>query len=581
MIPKEITRYHILKAIKEVDAKGIPKGRNSKKFALEFNGNHYPPKYIISLANKYANGRELPSEDFNGGPESNDFLKNLQFKIRLYPPNKKGPKQTTQKKKNSSLVKLRHNERCPECKIRIKELLEKIYGDVIENFSFNVGLRPEEFKKSKYIETLKSIFKTLQKRRSFTDFVKTKKLKPCDLYIPFPGFLVEMDESQHFSSSRAATLLRYPKNLTVAFNKNRWISLCREIDAKDNDPPYREEQRAWYDTLRDFLPAFNGLHPTVRLFLKDLKWCELNPRNPRNIEIFKEQLSLYPPMEKGIPSVARIILTKEWEGNPKRAGKILEKLCKKWPQKLKVDYIQTCGGFIQFDWPKWIRREDVGDNKDPNKRAFNALIKEAEKYIQVVLNKEQGKKLKKMTHYITFGIDSFKDKISTTKNRISDLHIELVCLVDLKSEKFHWTGKFYPTNGQESGLVRINDPKKHFFNLENIGNTLILGCHDLTLFNDRNKNKTGKWRAKLKQEFRILTKREKPVLVLHHPHTTVTKRTWCHGWAWLRKNLDSVKQYSGAGRYFEDENDRDKARWDNLDSVLKSTRKVNTIDFIL
>lgn len=581
MIPQEITRHHILQAIKEVDAQGIPKGRNSKKFTVEFNGNNYPPKYIISLANKYANGKELPTQKFGGGSESNNFLKNFQFKIRPCSKNKKAPKLTAQNRKTTSLGRARHNERCPECKIRIKELLKKIYGNVITNYSFKVGVRPEDFENTKHFEALKSVFKILQTRRGFKDFVKAKKLPACDLYIPFPGFVVEMDESQHFSSARRTTLSHYPRSLKIGFEKSKWTRLCDEIDARDNDPLYREEQRAWYDTLRDFLPVFKGLHPTVRLFLKDFKWCELNPKKPGHIEIFKKQLSLYPTTEKKTPSIARIILVEDWEGNPKKAGKLLEKLHKKWPQDLKVDCIQTCGGFIQFEWPEWIRREDVGDNKDPNKRAFNALIKEAEKCIKVVLSKDMAKKIKGMTDYITFGIDSFKEKISTTKNRISDLHIELVCLVDLKNEKFHWTGKSYPTNGQESGLIRLTDTKKHFFNLKDIGNTLILGCHDLTLFNDRNKTKTRKWRSKLKKKFRKLTKKEKPVLVLHHPHTTVTTRTWCHGWAGLRKNLDSVKQYSGAGRYFEDENDRDKSSWGDLDSVLKSTRKVNTIDFIL
>jgi hypothetical protein len=34
--------------------------------------------------------------------------------------------------------------------------------------------------------------------------------------------------------------------------------LCEEINAKDNYPPYRDEQRAWYDTLRDFLASDKG-----------------------------------------------------------------------------------------------------------------------------------------------------------------------------------------------------------------------------------------------------------------------------------------------------------------------------------
>ena len=55
--------------------------------------------------------------------------------------------------------------------------------------------------------------------------------------------------------------------------------LCEENNAKDNHPPYRNEQRAWYDTLRDFMPAIKGLKPTVRVFAGDLMWCNLNPDN--------------------------------------------------------------------------------------------------------------------------------------------------------------------------------------------------------------------------------------------------------------------------------------------------------------
>ena len=51
MIPQNIKKKHIIKAIEEVKKVGIPKGRGSKKFLLEFNGDYYPPKYIVSLAN--------------------------------------------------------------------------------------------------------------------------------------------------------------------------------------------------------------------------------------------------------------------------------------------------------------------------------------------------------------------------------------------------------------------------------------------------------------------------------------------------------------------------------------------------
>ncbi|MEW6374919.1 MAG: hypothetical protein AB1502_03910 [Thermodesulfobacteriota bacterium] len=81
MIPKNIKREHILKAIDEVKRVGVPEGRTSKKLVLEYNGRHYPPKYVISLANKHANGKELEPSEFGGGKESNDFLRILGFNI--------------------------------------------------------------------------------------------------------------------------------------------------------------------------------------------------------------------------------------------------------------------------------------------------------------------------------------------------------------------------------------------------------------------------------------------------------------------------------------------------------------------
>ena len=85
MIPKNIRREHIIKAIEEIERNGIPKGRNSKKYLLEFNGKHYPPKYVISLTNKYANSEILNPSQFSGGKETNDFLRNLGFNIVEFP----------------------------------------------------------------------------------------------------------------------------------------------------------------------------------------------------------------------------------------------------------------------------------------------------------------------------------------------------------------------------------------------------------------------------------------------------------------------------------------------------------------
>jgi len=81
MIPSNIERKHIVKAIREIDSNGIPPKRESKKFLLIFEGKQYPPKYVLSLANKFANREELDPSRFTGGQETNSFLEKLGVDI--------------------------------------------------------------------------------------------------------------------------------------------------------------------------------------------------------------------------------------------------------------------------------------------------------------------------------------------------------------------------------------------------------------------------------------------------------------------------------------------------------------------
>jgi|SRR6188472_2155711 len=81
MIPDSIKREHILKAIDEVKGSEIPAERDSDKYDFEYDNRLYPPKYIVSLANKYANGKELDHVIFSGGDETNNFLKSRGFNI--------------------------------------------------------------------------------------------------------------------------------------------------------------------------------------------------------------------------------------------------------------------------------------------------------------------------------------------------------------------------------------------------------------------------------------------------------------------------------------------------------------------
>jgi 5-methylcytosine-specific restriction enzyme A len=80
-IPKNIKSGHIEQAIQEIDRVGIPEKRESTRFVLKHTDRNYPPKLVISIANKFANGEELSPSEFNGGAESNSFLTGLGFSI--------------------------------------------------------------------------------------------------------------------------------------------------------------------------------------------------------------------------------------------------------------------------------------------------------------------------------------------------------------------------------------------------------------------------------------------------------------------------------------------------------------------
>jgi hypothetical protein len=140
LIPTKIERIHVIKAIKEIDSNGIPQGRESRRFLLSFGGKEYPPKYILSLANRYINGKELNPSKFSGGQETNTFLRSLGFVVReISSANPKSIKsikhEKTSKKIKSNWVAtvlLRSNERFGQTDNDIrKKVLENILNETL------------------------------------------------------------------------------------------------------------------------------------------------------------------------------------------------------------------------------------------------------------------------------------------------------------------------------------------------------------------------------------------------------------------------------------------------------------------
>ena len=272
MIPSFITKTHILEAMRRIIQEGVPTKKESKLYCVVKDGLHFPPKHTIAVAHQVATGRCLSSNQFAGGREANNFLKNHGFHIVRCGGS------CTDSSDPITFLPTGHSERCSECKIRVLELLENIYGTCLVNHKFFWRTHLSSYAGTPIHSALQRVAAILEKYRGFgfEDFVRTKTLPPCDYWVPDPGFIVEFDESQHFTNPRKLALSAYPGDQPLGFSREHWVKLCEQHDAKDNDPPYRDEQRAWYDTLRDLAPPLHGCRPTVRLHALDSPWCSLD-----------------------------------------------------------------------------------------------------------------------------------------------------------------------------------------------------------------------------------------------------------------------------------------------------------------
>ena len=74
MIPSDLNEQHFGQAAAEIDREGVPAKRRSVHYDLVLNGKRYPPKYVISLATKYATGTEHPADSFDAVEAKNYFL---------------------------------------------------------------------------------------------------------------------------------------------------------------------------------------------------------------------------------------------------------------------------------------------------------------------------------------------------------------------------------------------------------------------------------------------------------------------------------------------------------------------------
>lgn len=129
------------------------------------------------------------------------------------------------------------------------------------------------------IRTLAAIFAALD---GDPEAQSTKRTTPLtgDFVDLRTGTLIEVDESQHFTSFRATTLGLYPAEAPLGFHRDHYLGLCRELaprsdryraskDAAGFGSGGRQRQRAYHDALRDLAAPACGRPPVIRVAVLD------------------------------------------------------------------------------------------------------------------------------------------------------------------------------------------------------------------------------------------------------------------------------------------------------------------------
>lgn len=140
----------------------------------------------------------------------------------------------------------------------IEKLLYDLFGEVEteKKYSWATTSREENI----YTNIIVNI-ENLSRARS----VICRKL-PFDFVCEKQKLIIEYDERQHFTKQRKIALMSYPSDLKLYYNKKMWLKACDDINAKmkKKADPFRDEKRAFYDSVRD-IEAYRHGYKLIRV----------------------------------------------------------------------------------------------------------------------------------------------------------------------------------------------------------------------------------------------------------------------------------------------------------------------------
>src|SRR5689334_10318212 len=130
-----------------------------------------------------------------------------------------------------------------------RRLLTKICGRSLPTPTWL--LRPGKTECGGRWELVKTIYRDLEERE-LPEVMRSRETRRVDGVFTFEGtpFIYELDEVQHFNSYRAATLMKYPTDLPLAFDRGAWM---RRSIAKP-----KLEGGGWAKPMPPLFPGENG-----------------------------------------------------------------------------------------------------------------------------------------------------------------------------------------------------------------------------------------------------------------------------------------------------------------------------------
>ncbi|MCM4171861.1 EVE domain-containing protein [Arenibacter sp. TNZ] len=276
MIPNNITKEHLVRAIEEIDKDGIRKGRHSSTYDIAYNGKNYPPKLVISIANRHANGKELEAKDFVGGKGTDafDLLEKEGFEIIQ----KKDPIQSIieKYKKHIALTQLKNEVYKWEA---IKEFQGRPFTNAVD---FGEEIKAVDHKNLVYAMS-KAVLKQLAKEkpeelRNIFKFLFNDNLELRERVIYFNKETLKLYRglgetlSHHQDERSIAAYLTYYNPIKYTFYKSSFYKkYCKLIGVKEAK---KNEKYVHYlslvdDFIKEYIESDSSLIEQVKALIPE------------------------------------------------------------------------------------------------------------------------------------------------------------------------------------------------------------------------------------------------------------------------------------------------------------------------